>query len=69
LNTHKFASLYESFEPEEARRFIEKLEFQYTPKHGSLLKMAGIELSVLHRQSLKARIPDQATLVEKVVAW
>jgi transposase len=69
LNTHKFASLYEAFEPEEARRIIEKLEIHYTPKHGSWLNMAEIELSVLQRQSLKVRIPDQATLVEKVIAW
>ena len=69
LNTHKFASLYEAFEPEEARRIIEKLEIHYTPKHGSWLNMAEIELSVLQRQSLKARIPDQATLMEKVAAW
>lgn len=69
LNTHKFASLYEAFEPEEARRIIEKLEIHYTPKHGSWLNMAEIELSVLQRQSLKARIPDQATLIEKMIAW
>ena len=59
LNTHKFASLYEAFPPVEARRIIEKLEIHYTPKHGSWLNMAEIELSVLHRQCLKARIPDQ----------
>jgi hypothetical protein len=69
LNTHKLASLYEAFPPEEARRIIEKLEIHYTPKHGSWLNMAEIELSVLHRQCLKARIPDQATLIEKVAAW
>lgn len=69
LNTHKFASLYEAFPPHEARRIIEKLEIHYTPKHGSWLNMAEIELSVLHRQSLAARIPDQATLIEKVTAW
>ena len=69
LNTHKFASLYEAFPPTEARRIIEKLEIHYTPKHGSWLNMAEIELSVLHRQCLKARIPDQATLIEKVGAW
>lgn len=69
LNTHKLASLYEAFPPEEARRIIEKLEIHYTPKHGSWLNMAEIELSVLHRQCLKARIPDQATLIEKVTAW
>ena len=69
LNTHKLASLYEAFPPDEARRIIEKLEIHYTPKHGSWLNMAEIELSVLHRQCLKARIPDQATLIEKVGAW
>lgn len=69
LNTHKFASLYEAFPPEEARRIMEKLEIHYTPKHGSWLNMAEIELSVLHRQCLKARIPDQATLIDKVAAW
>ena len=69
LNTHKFASLYEAFEPAEARRIIEKLEIHCTPKHGSWLNMAEIELSVLHRQCLKARIPDQATLISKTTAW
>ena len=69
LNTHKLASLYEAFPPAEARRIIEKLEIHYTPKHGSWLNMAEIELSVLHRQCLKARIPDQATLIDKVAAW
>ncbi len=69
LNTHKFASLYEAFSPAEARRIIEKLEIHYTPKHGSWLNMAEIELSVLHRQCLRARIPDQATLILKMVAW
>jgi len=69
LNTHKFASLYKTFPPDEARRIIDKLEIHYTPKHGSWLNMAEIELSVLHRQCLKARIPDQVTLIEKVTAW
>ena len=69
LNTHKLASLYEAFAPEEARRIAEKLEIHYTPKHGSWLNMAEIELSVLHRQSLKARIPDQPTLIQQVAAW
>ena len=69
LNTHKFASLYEAFPPDEARRIIKKLEIHYTPKHGSWLNMAEIELSVLHRQCLKARIPDQVSLIEKVAAW
>lgn len=69
LNTHKFASLYEAFEPTEARRIMEKLEIHYTPKHGSWLNMAEIELSVLHRQCLKARIPDRDTLIAKTTAW
>jgi hypothetical protein len=54
---------------EEARRIVEKLEIHYTPKHGSWLNMAEIELSVLHRQCLQARIPDRPTLMEKVAAW
>lgn len=69
LNTHKVASLYAAFAPAEARRILEKLEIHYTPKHGSWLNMAEIELSVLKRQCLAARIPDQATLCEKVTAW
>ena len=69
LNTHKLASLYEAFAPAEARRIAEKLEIHYTPKHGSWLNMAEIELSVLHRQSLKARIPDLPTLTQRVAAW
>ena len=69
LNTHKAASLYEAFAPEEARRIIKKLEFHYTPKHGSWLNMAEIELSVLQRQCLARRIPDKATLVHEVAAW
>ena len=69
LNTHKVASLYEAFPPQEARRIIEKLEIHYTPKHGSWLNMAELELSVLHRQCLDARIPDRPTLMEKVRAW
>jgi hypothetical protein len=69
LNTHKFAALYEAFPPNEARRIIDKLEIHYTPKHGSWLNMAEIELSVLQRQCLKARIPDQSSLIQKVAAW
>jgi transposase len=69
LNTHKVASVYAAFPPAEARRILEKLEIHYTPKHGSWLNMAGIELSVLHRQSLNRRIPDQATLTAAVTAW
>lgn len=69
LNTHKPASLYEAFEPQEARRIIKKLEFHYTPKHGSWLNMAEIELSVLQRQCLDRRIADQATLKREIAAW
>jgi len=69
LNTHKLASLYHTFPPEEAKRIIDKLEIHYTPKHGSWLNMAEIEFSVLQRQCLKARIPDQETLIEKVSVW
>nr|QEO73784.1 transposase [uncultured bacterium] len=69
LNTHKAASLYEAFAPGEARRIIKKLEFHYTPKHGSWLNMAEIELSVLQRQCLERRIADEATLVHEVAAW
>jgi hypothetical protein len=69
LNTHKPAALYEAFSPQEARRIIEKIEWHHTPKHGSWLKMAEIELSVLQRQCLKRRIPDQETLTREVAAW
>jgi len=69
LNTHKPASLYEAFEPEEARRIVKKLEFHYTPKHGSWLNMAEIELSVLQRQCLDRRIPDEETFKREVAAW
>jgi hypothetical protein len=69
LNTHKPASLYETFAPAEARRLLKKLEFHYTPKHGSWLNMAEIELSILSRQCLDRRIPDDATLQREVTAY
>jgi hypothetical protein len=69
LNTHKLASLYEAFPPEEARRLIDKLEVHYTPKHGSWLNMAEIELGVLRGQCLDRRIPDFPTLTSEVTAW
>ena len=69
LNTHKPASVYKAFAPTEARRIVEKLEFHYTPKHGSWLNMAEIELSVLSRQCLSRRIPDQETLTREIQAW
>jgi hypothetical protein len=69
LNTHRPASLYETFAPEEARRLLKKLEFHYTPKHGSWLNMAEIELSVLSRQCLARRIPDEAALRRAITAY
>jgi len=69
LNTHGGASLYEAFAPAEARRLLARLEFHHTPKHGSWLNMAEIELSVLSRQCLERRIPDGPTLVAEIDAW
>jgi len=69
LNTHTPASLYEAFPPAEAKRVADKLEIHYTPKHGSWLNMAELELSVLARQCLDDRFPDQAALVAAVAAW
>ncbi len=69
LNTHTPAAFYEAFEPAEARRLAEKLEIHYTPKHGSWLNMAEIELSVLDRQCLDRRLPDQETVAQEAKAW
>ncbi len=69
LNTHVGSALYETFPPAEARRLLDRLELHYTPKHGSWLNMAEIELSVLTRQCLDRRIPDHDTLVQEVAAW
>ena len=69
LNTHHPASLYEAFEPAEARRIAERLEVHYTPKHGSWLDMAEIEIGVMARQCLDRRIPDQSALRREVEAW
>ena len=69
LNTHNPASLYEAFAPEEARRIAQKIEWHYTPEHGSWLNMAETELSVLTRQCLNRRIADAETLVCEVAAW
>lgn len=69
LNTHKPASLYEAFEPAEARRLLERLEIHYTPKHGSGLDMAETELGVLNTQCLDRRLPDKTTLLREVAAW
>jgi hypothetical protein len=69
LNTHTPASLYEAFPPAEAKRLADKLELHYTPKHGSWLNIAEIELSVLSRQCLARRVPDRPTLEGEVAAW
>jgi hypothetical protein len=69
LNTHKPASLYQAFAPQEARRLTERFEWHYTPKHGSWLDMAESELSVLSSQCLDRRIGDLATLRDEVAAW
>jgi transposase len=69
LNTHTIASLYETFEPTEARRIARKLDLHYTPKHGSWLNMAEIEFSALSRQCLNRRLADAQTLTREVAAW
>ncbi len=69
LNTHSLASLYEAFEPAEARRLMGRLEIVYTPKHGSWLNIAEIELNALARQCLSRRIGDKATLRRECAAW
>ena len=69
LNTHKVASLYEAFPPERARRIAERLEIHHTPKHGSWLNVAEVELSVLSRQCLDRRIECRAELEREVATW
>ena len=69
LNTHKLASLYEAFPPERAWRIADRLEIHHTPKHGSWLNMAEIELSVLSRQCLDRRIESMAAIRNEVAAW
>jgi hypothetical protein len=69
LNTHSPASLYKAFAPNEAQRILSRLEFCHTPKHGSWLNMAEIELSILGRQCLDRRIADMDTLKREVAAW
>ena len=69
LNTHTPASLYEAFQPEEARRLVERFEWHYTPKHGSWLNMAESELAILSGQCLDRRIPNQTALEREVSAW
>jgi hypothetical protein len=69
LNTHKPASLYHAFAPQEARRLLDRLEIHYTPKHGSWLNVAEIELSILTRQCLDRRMPDLDTLRTQTEQW
>ena len=69
LNTHTPASLYEAFEPVEARRIAQRLEIHYTPKHGSWLNMAEIEIGAMVRQCVDRRIPDRDSMRREVEAW
>jgi len=69
LNIHTPASLYAAFPPAEAKRLADKLEFHHTPKHGSWLNMAELELSVLQRQCVRQRIPDREAMEREVTAW
>jgi hypothetical protein len=69
LNPHTPAALYEAFPPSAAKRIADKLEIHYTPKHGSWLKMAEIELSALERQCLNRRLEDRSTMEQEVAAW
>ena len=69
LNTHNPSSLYEAFVPAEARRILRKLDFHHTPKHGSWLDMAEIEISVLSRQCLQQRLPSLQALEDLVSTW
>lgn len=69
LNTHKTASLYEAFEPAEARRLAKRLDIRYTPKHGSWLNIAEVELSVLTSQGLDRRLADLETMQNEIKAW
>jgi hypothetical protein len=69
LNTHDGASLYEAFPPDEARRILEKLEFHYTPKHGSWLNLAESEISIMNRQCLDQRLESVAAVAQQVAPW
>ena len=69
LNTHKWASLYKSFTTSEARRIVERLEIHYTPKHGSWLDMAEIELNAMTRQCLNRRLDNINTVRKELAAW
>ncbi|MGC8838505.1 MAG: transposase [Anaerolineae bacterium] len=69
LNIHTPAALYHAFPPEEARWLVRKLEFHYTPKHGSWLNMVEVEFSILARQCLRRRLPDLESVRREVEAW
>ena len=69
LNVHTPAALYETFEPAEAKRILDRLQFCYTPKHGSWLNMVEIEIGVLDQQCLDRRIPDDKMLKSEIAAW
>ena len=69
LNTHDGASLYEAFPPEEARRLLDRIEFHYTPKHGSWLNMAETEINIMDHQCLDRRLDSQGRMAEEVAAW
>jgi len=69
LNTHRLCILYEFFSPEEARRLIQRFEVHYTPKHGSWLNIAEIELSVMSKQCTKRRLPNMDILKNELIAW
>ena len=69
LNTHDGASLYEAFAPEEARRLLDRIEFHYTPKHGSWLNMAETEISIMNGQCLDRRLDRQEAIAAEVAAW
>jgi hypothetical protein len=69
LNTHDGASLYEAFSPGEARRILDKIEFHYTPKHGSWLNMAETEINIMNSQCLNRRLDSQPLIAAEVAAW
>jgi hypothetical protein len=69
LSTHKVACLYERFEPQQARRMAQKIEWHYAPEHGSWLNIAECELSVLQRQCLKRRVLERDLLTTEVAVW
>lgn len=69
LSTHSPAALYQTFPPAEARRLVKRLEFHYTPKHGSWLNMAELEFAILSRQCLSRRLPDRTVLQREIAAW